>query len=111
MGFSSGIHRSNGVVATKGDAVVNVHDDCENLRAITLKKALWISLYKQDIFSVHAATENGASVNFSQVKSLLKAADETIFDVGRTGKLYFFEYGKNYSESFLAYFALNLRTL
>lgn len=56
--------RPNGVTMMRGDAEVTLVD-CEGKRIkATLKKALYVPTYTQEIFSVKAVTTNGASVNF-----------------------------------------------
>ena len=45
--------------------------------------------YKQDIFSVQAATCKGASVSFTQNSAELRALDGTTFDIEKQGRLYF----------------------
>ena len=45
--------------------------------------------YKQDIFSVQSATENGDSVSFSPTSAVMTAPNGTDFGVNKYGKLYF----------------------
>lgn len=81
--------RSNGIVSAKGDVNVVVKDSKGEKQNVILKNALCIPSYRQDIFSVQAATENGASVNFSPNSAELKAPDGTAFNITKSGKLYF----------------------
>ena len=81
--------RSNDVVKARGDAIVNVHDSNGNKCDLILQDALLVPSYSQDIFSVQAATENGAELTFSQNDAQLKARDGTCFDIVKRGKLYF----------------------
>ena len=81
--------RSNGLVQGRGDASVSLFDSHGNEKNIVLKNALYVPSYNQDIFSVHAATERGCSVNFDPDGAKLEAPDETIFDITKSGKLYF----------------------
>ncbi|XP_060758362.1 uncharacterized protein LOC132869011 [Neoarius graeffei] len=58
--------RANGVALKRGDAEVNLMSrEGERVKA-TLRDALFIPTYPQDIFSVKAATTNGASIKFEQ---------------------------------------------
>ena len=54
-----------------------------------LKNALYIPSYKQNIFSVEAATERGASVSFTPNYAKLEASDGTEFDIDKQGKFYY----------------------
>ena len=45
--------------------------------------------YRQDIFSVQAATNKGASVNFTPYSVELRAPDGTTFGIEKQGRLYF----------------------
>ena len=58
-------------------------------REVSLQDVLYIPSYKQDIFSVQAATEKGATVNFNANTAELVAPDGTIFDINKSGKLYY----------------------
>ena len=61
----------------------------------TLKKALYIPSYPQDIFSVKTATTNGASrsfkkfLNFKQGRDQLIHRDGTRFDINKCNRLYY----------------------
>ena len=54
-----------------------------------LENALYVPSYKQDIFSVQAATCKGASVSFTQNSAELRAPDGTTFDIEKQDRLYF----------------------
>ncbi|CAB4044024.1 myosin heavy fast skeletal muscle, partial [Paramuricea clavata] len=54
-----------------------------------LKDALVIPTYPQDIFSVRAATSNGANVKFSQDKNELVYKDGTTFIIEEHERLYY----------------------
>ena len=96
--FDSGNHcieladgsRSTGVVQGKGDVCVSLSDskgDCQN---VVLKDTLFIPSYKQDIFSVRAATTKGCSVSFDPNGSQLKSPDnETTFEIFEEGRMYY----------------------
>ena len=81
--------RSNNVVKGRGDATVGVYDNKGVKHNFILKDALLIPSYKQDIFSVQAAVEKGAIVNFSKDDSQLVTQTGTTFDIKKEGKLYF----------------------
>ena len=58
--------RTNGIAGGRGDESVLLYDVNGNSHYVKLENALYVPSYKQNIFSVQAATHNGASVNFSQ---------------------------------------------
>ncbi len=60
----------------------------------SLKNALYIPSYPQDIFSVQAATEKGASVVFHPMSAELISKDGTKFDIEKHGKLYYLNIGQ-----------------
>ena len=73
--------RTNGIVQGRGKAQVLIHDSKGSERKVILENALYVPSYKQDIFSVHAATCKGASVSFTQNSAELRAPDGTTFDI------------------------------
>ena len=81
--------RSNNVVHARGKATMHVLDSEGKQREISLQNALYIPSYSQNIFSVHAATENGASVTFTQNDAQLRACNGTTFDLVKRGRLYY----------------------
>ena len=81
--------KTSGIVKGKGNASVVLHDHNGSSQNVQLGEVLCVPSYKQDIFSVHAATESGASVLFTPNYSKLKAADGTVFDIEKKGKLYY----------------------
>ena len=81
--------RNNNVVVGKGDANVVMTDRLGNEHNVTLKNALCIPSFSQDILSVHAATQQGVSVSFSKECADLKTKNGTVFDIDKKGKLYF----------------------
>ena len=56
---------------------------------IYLQNALYAPSYKQNIFSVQAATEKGAIVDFSSDKASLTTRNGTKFDINRKDHLYY----------------------
>ena len=91
--------RSNNVVKAKGDASVTVCDSKGVSHDIVLTNALYVPSYGQDIFSVHSATERGASVNFYPDVAQLVTPDGTHFDIEKKGKLYFLNNVKSGTET------------
>ena len=58
-------------------------------RNVMLKNVLYVSSYKQDIVSVQAATEAGASFNIKLKCAELKSSGAPIFNIDKKGRLYF----------------------
>ncbi|PIK56502.1 hypothetical protein BSL78_06571 [Apostichopus japonicus] len=54
-----------------------------------LEAALYIPSYPQDMFSVKAATNNGATVTFKQGCNILTHKDGTTFNIKEQGRLYY----------------------
>lgn len=73
----------------KGDAKVTLVDHEGKRIKATLKKALYVPTYPQDIFSVKAAKSNGASVNFREGHSELIHKSGTRFDIKEYNRLYY----------------------
>ena len=73
--------RSNNVELKKGTAIVSLQDTQGKVYHIGLKKCLYIPSYKQSIFSVPAATENGASVKLASNYGFLTAKEGTQFHI------------------------------
>lgn len=73
--------RTSGVALKKGEAEVCLQDTEGRRVTAMLKDALYIPSYPQDIFSVKAATANGASVNFRQGCNQLIHQRGNIFDI------------------------------
>jgi len=53
------------------------------------KNVLCIPSYRQNIFSILAATEKGATVNFSPTSAELVAPNGSTSDIRKSGKLYY----------------------
>ena len=60
-------------------------DSKGNRHDVLLENALYIPTYKQDIFSVLAATEKGASVSFQKDSAKVVAQNGTVFYVKKNG--------------------------
>ena len=81
--------KTNGVVQGKGDACIMLHDSDGKLCKVTVKDALFVPTYKQNIFSVQAATQKGATVTFTPESAKMRAPDGTVFDIEKQGRLYY----------------------
>ncbi|TWW61432.1 hypothetical protein D4764_04G0000780 [Takifugu flavidus] len=81
--------RTNGAALRRGDAEVTLVDREGKRMKATLKKALYVPTYPQDIFSVKAATTKGASVNFREGHSELIHKSGTRFDIKEYNRLYY----------------------
>lgn len=81
--------RKNNIVYGKGDACVHITDRAGNDHEILLKNALCIPSYKQNIFSVRSATDNGVRINFASDNNELITQNGTVFDIKRKGNLYY----------------------
>ena len=81
--------RRKGVAERRGDAEVCLTDSTGRRRNTTLKQALYIPSYPQDIFSVKAATANGATVIFKKGKDNLIHRDGTKFRIHVHDRLYY----------------------
>ena len=56
---------------------------------MTLKNALCIPSFKQDILSVQSVIQNGSSIHFSPESAELRASDRSKFNIKKSGKLYY----------------------
>lgn len=81
--------RTSGVAMKRGDAEVLLMNSKGKRVKATLKGALYIPSYPQDIFSVKTATANGASVNFRQGCDQLIHKNGTRFDIQVHNRLYY----------------------
>ena len=81
--------RTSGIVSGKGTANIELCDTEGTVHKVELKNALYIPTYQQDIFSVKAATERGATVVFTPDHAELKAPNGTKFNIQTDQKLYF----------------------
>ena len=66
-----------------------LYDENGNSHNVLLKNALYVPSYKQNIFYVQAATERGVSVILNPGVAELRAPDGTVFNVEKSGKLYY----------------------
>jgi len=81
--------RASGVALKRGDAEVCLIDNEGQQVKTTLRSALYIPSYPQDIFSVKAATTNGASINFQQGRDELIHKNGTKFHIQEYNRLYY----------------------
>lgn len=80
-----------GIAQQRGDAEVFLIDNTGQRRKATLKDALFIPSYPQNIFSVKSATALGATVTFKQGQDMLTHKDGTNFNIHVYGKLYYLQ--------------------
>lgn len=81
--------RSRGAAKRRGDAEISMIDSKGRSHKVTLKQALYIPSFPQDILSVKAATSNGATVVFKHGDSFLKHVDGTKFPIYEHERLFF----------------------
>ena len=81
--------KANGVVLGRGNACVKLYDVCGKSHNVVLENALYVPTFKQDIFSVQAAAEKGASIHFSGNQSALQTHDGVTFEIEKQGRLYY----------------------
>lgn len=79
--------RHNNLVMGQGDAKIILTDKQGSQHDVVLKNALYAPSFSQNIFSVLAATKNGADIKFGATSEL--HAKGTVFDIYKDGKLYF----------------------
>ena len=82
--------RSNKLATAKGTAQFTVLDSNGKSRNITLQNALLASIFPTSLFSVRAATDNGAEVTFKKGAGKLISVG-TSFNFEREGQLYFLQ--------------------
>ncbi len=80
--------RTNNVAVKKGTAKFYLEDVDGKMHDIYLENALYAPSYKQNIFSVQAATEKGATIDFSSDKASLTTSG-TKFDIKKKDRLYY----------------------
>ncbi|KAJ8406882.1 hypothetical protein AAFF_G00291580 [Aldrovandia affinis] len=78
--------RCKGVAERRGDAEVCLVDSRGRRLGTTLRQALYIPSYPQDIFSVRAATSSGATVIFKDGEDVLQYRDGRRPNVSRMQK-------------------------
>ena len=77
------------VVSGMGVAKVKLYDVNGSPRDLVLNNALYVPLYKQDIFSVNAAVEEGESISLDKQNKRFKSSDGATFNIEQVGCLYY----------------------
>ena len=77
------------MVLGKGNAKVKLYDVNGNLQDVVLNNALYIPSYNQNIFSVPAALEKGASISLDKDVKHFRAPNGTLFDIEQQGRLFY----------------------
>ena len=68
----------NDLAEGQGNTKIDVTDSKGIVRGAVLENALHVPSFKQDIFSVHCATNTGSTVEFKHNSAELKCKDGTI---------------------------------
>ena len=76
-------------MSAKGRAQVTLHDVEGNVHKVFLEDALYVTSYKQNIFSVQAAIDRGSAVNVTPNSAELNTPDGTKFAIKKHGKVYY----------------------
>ena len=80
--------KAKNVVQGIGDAIIQINDQFGESCDIKLKNVLFIPSFDQDIFSIPAATTDGATVNFSETSGSVQIDGHT-FDIQKFQSLYY----------------------
>ena len=75
--------RTNNVALKRGDVDFTIVDSIGTPVKVTLRNALFIPSYSQDIFPVRSATKRGASVTFQTDSAELTYKDGTKFVIAK----------------------------
>lgn len=81
--------KSNKIALKRGEVNLMIKDTNGRCVKACLKNALYVPTFPQNIFSVQAETERGASVHFKPDNAELVYKDGTKFNIEKHGKLYF----------------------
>ncbi len=73
----------------RGTVNVLIRDDNGKICDATLNNSLYVPDYPTNIFSVNAATENGATVTFDEKGAQMTTKDGNTFSIEKHGKLYY----------------------
>ena len=79
----------NNIVLKRGDACIYLHNSKGHMRRYILKNAQYIPTFKQNIFSVQAATKNGEYLSFERDNCQLIYPNGAIFNLTQSGCLYY----------------------
>ena len=77
------------VVTGKGVAKVKHYNVNGSSHDIILNNALYVPSYKQDIFSVNAAVEEGGSISLDRHAKQFRSSDGSVFNIEQVGRLYY----------------------
>ena len=77
------------VVLGRGNAQVKLYDVNGNVQDVVLNNALYIPSYTQNIFSVPAAIDRGASITLDKDAKNLRAPNGTMFSIKQQGRLFY----------------------
>lgn len=80
---------ANNITPKSGNVEVTLNTSTGKTVCVDLENVLFVPSYPQDIFSVQAATEKGATVVFRPDSAELVTADGTKFGIKKRGRLYF----------------------
>ena len=78
----------NDLVHKRGNACVELIDVHDNVHKCILHNALYVPSFSQNIFSVQAATDRGANIEFHPDSATLISRN-TVFNIKRQGQLYY----------------------
>lgn len=81
--------KCKGVAECRGDAEVFLMDSRGRHLKTMLRRALYIPSYPQDIFSVQAAADSGATVTFKKGEDILMHKDGTKIPIHVHDRLYY----------------------
>ena len=77
------------MVLGKRNAKVKLYEANSNLHDVVLNNALYIPSYNQNIFSVPAAIEKGASISLDTDVKHFRAPNGTLLDIEQQGRLFY----------------------
>ena len=83
--------RTVGVAQGRGDAQVCLINSEGRRCAVTLKNALYIPSYPQELFSVKSATAHGAKVFFEEGKNVILSPDGTRYNIYVYKRMYYLQ--------------------
>ena len=91
----------SGIAKGQGDAMVTLHDAQGKPHDVILENALFIPTFTQEILSVPALTQNGASISFSGESGTIrfKEHENIEFQMNKSKNLYFVNVVKTSSRS------------
>ena len=89
------VRGNQGLVTAKGDAQIKIQNSEGEYCGAVLKSALCIPTYQQNFLSVHAMTEKGLKVVFTPDQNDIITPNGTIFNMKKSGKLYFLKNVQN----------------